>query len=67
MWIRKVVVLQEIVVLSFAWGHSGWILGKISSQKEWSNIRTGCPGKVLESLSLEVFKKMVDVAVREMA
>jgi len=34
--------------------------------KEWSGIGTGCPGKWLESPSLEVFKKRVDVALWDM-
>lgn len=33
---------------------SGWISGKISSQKEWGGTGTGCPGRWA---SLEVFKK----------
>ena len=33
---------------------SGWVLGKICSQKELSNIRNRLPREVVESLSLEV-------------
>ena len=36
---------QEVKALSYARGGSGWILGKISSQKEWQDIGTGCPGR----------------------
>jgi len=41
------------------------MLGKISSQKEWWNIGTGCPGR-WHSPSLEVFKQRVDKAQRAM-
>jgi len=33
------------MALRCARGGSDWILGNISSQKEWSSIGTGCPGK----------------------
>lgn len=42
-------------------GGSDWILGRISSQKEWLGIGTGWNREVMESLSLEVFKETVDV------
>ena len=41
---------------------SGWILGTISSQKEWC-VGTGCPGR--SPLFLEVFKNCVGVALRD--
>ena len=50
---------------SCARGGSGWILGEISSLKEWSGIGTAAQG-VLESLSLEVVKSHGDVALRDM-
>jgi len=40
-----------------------WISGKISLLKEWSGVGTR---EVVESLSLEVFKKSVDVALQDM-
>jgi len=43
-----------------------WKLGKISLLKEWSSIGIGCPREMIESPSLEVFKKHVDVALRDM-
>jgi len=33
------------------------MLGKIYLLKEWSGIEIGCPGRWVESPSLEVFKK----------
>ena len=45
---------------SCARGSSAWISEEIFSMKKWSSIGTGCPGEVMESLSLEVFKKCVD-------
>jgi len=44
---------------------SDWILGKISSLKEWSGTGMGLPGEAVESLSLEVFKERGDVVVRD--
>jgi len=41
---------------------SGWILGRISSLKEWSSTGTGCPGKWLS----EIFKKHLNVVLRDM-
>ena len=49
---------QEQMVSSCARGGLDWILGKISSPKEWSGIGTGCPERW--------FKKHVDVALRDM-
>ena len=44
------------MALSCARRGSGWILGNISSQKEWSDWHR-LPGEVVESPSLEVFKE----------
>ena len=46
-------------------GGSGWILGKIPSPKAWLGIGTAAHG-VVESPSLEVFRKRGDVALRDM-
>jgi len=43
-------------------GGSGWVFGKIYSQKEWQGIRTR---EVMESPSLEVLKSHGDVALRD--
>lgn len=42
------------------------ILGTTPSPKGLSGTRTGCPGKVVDSPSLEVLKKCVDVALKAM-
>jgi len=57
---------QEVMALSCMRGGTGWILGAIPSQKEWWCIGTGCPG-VVESPSMEVLKKRVNAAQRDMA
>ena len=44
--------------LNLHWGGSGWILGNISSPKEW-----WCR-EVVQSPSLKMFKKCGDVALR---
>jgi len=36
---------MNIMALSFAREGSGWILGKISSPKEWASAGMGCPGR----------------------
>jgi len=43
-----------------------WTLGKISLLKEWSGIGIGFPREVAESQYLEVFKKLVDMPLRDM-
>ena len=50
------------MALSCARGGSGWILGRISSLKEWSSAGTGCPGKWLS----EIFKKHLNAVLRDM-
>ena len=57
---------REVMDSSRARGGSGWILGKVSYQKEWWYIGTGSPGWVVESSSLEVVKKHADVALTDM-
>lgn len=57
-------VAQEGMASSCARG--GWILG-ISSSQEWSGTRTGPPREVMDSLSLEVFRKRVDVVLSDMS
>ena len=50
--------------LSCARGGSGWILGNISSLKEWSGTGTAAQG-VVESPNTEVFQNSGDVALRD--
>ena len=47
-------------------GQSGWTLGKIYYPKEWSESGMSW-NKVLESLSPEVFKKHLDVVLKDVA
>jgi len=49
-------------------GDLDWILGKISLLKEWSDSAywNRLPREVVESPSLEMFKKHVDVALQHM-
>ena len=58
--------MGNIMASSGIRGGLDWILGKISLLKEWSGIGTGCPRTVGESPSLEGFKNLVDVALRDM-
>ena len=44
-------------------GDLGWILGNLSSQKVWN--WNQLPGEVMESPSPEVFRKHIDVALRD--
>jgi len=53
------------MALSCARRGLGWISENISSQKEWWWIGTGCPGRLVVSLSLEVFSDHGDVALRD--
>ena len=57
---------QEGMVLSCSRGGSAWILGKISSLKEWSGTGTGTAQGGVESPTLEEFKKHGDVVLRNM-
>jgi len=41
----KLVIFHLFLASSCVRGGLDWILGKISLLKEWSGIRTGCPGK----------------------
>ena len=50
---------QEGMASSCSRGDSGWTLGNSSSLREWSGTGMGCP--LMESLSLEVCKKRLDV------
>jgi len=54
---------REATASSCIRGGLDWILGKISLPKELSDIRNRLSKEVVESPSLEVFKKRVDVAL----
>jgi len=56
------VIGEKVMASSCTRGGSGWILGRISSLKEWSGTGTAAQG-VVGSPSLEVFKKRVDVVL----
>jgi len=56
------VIGQEAMASSCVRGGLDWILGKISLLREWSDIGR-LPTEVIESPSLEVFKKPADVAL----
>jgi len=53
--------------MASGWVRGGldWISGNISLLQECSGIGTGCPG-VVDSPSLEVFKKRVDEELQDM-
>ena len=61
----QLVIRQGGMASSCARGGSDWILGNISSLKEWSGAQTGWPGRWWVQ-SLEVFKKHLVVALRDM-
>jgi len=56
------VIGQEAMASSCTRGGLDWVSGNISSLKELSSTGTGSP----ESPSLDVFKRYVDVALRDM-
>jgi len=57
---------QEEMASSCIRAGSDWTSGKVSSLKEWSGIGTQLPREAVESPSLEVFKKCVDVSLQDM-
>jgi len=54
------------MVSSCIGGGLDWILGKISLQKEWSGVGTGCPGQWWSPYHWRDSKKRVDVAIQDM-
>lgn len=44
----------------------GWVLGKNLLRNSGNELEQAAQGEVLESLSLEIFKQRVDVALKDM-
>ena len=65
LFLQEAVIGQEVMCLNCTGGDSGWILGNISSPKEWCCSGTAAQG-VVGSLSMEVFQNCGGVALRDM-